>query len=588
MGRTILNIRRRADEYKGHGLYINEENNLICKHCNCRVNWVKKDILEKHIKSVNHRKAISRRSVPNAIQPTISGMLNAQARRNNAKLEFIKETVKMCLKANIPLEKLDDPAVRQYFNKYIEGSGNLPCADYLRRAYVPICGEDSKKEIKEMLRDKSIAVIVDETSDKLGRCVFAVLFKTLLPSNEQNIILASCNFLNSANATTCCQTIVDTLKYYDILYNNIVGFVSDSAPYMISCFNSLKVLIGNKILHFKCWAHKISLVGNVYMKELKILNEVITKIKMAFVQSRKIKAEYVAYLKTNYPDLVANLFPCPVITRWKSWFNSVKYLDTYFVQFMEFFQTTQLKSTNIDKIIDLYKEEPTTIRAQCKYVAEICHKFIYLIDQLEGNNYPYAHLLWEEIEGMKRCLQNNIDGFFPAETKKLLDSMSAKKNRKIVLNFKDVATKSLLKLNSHSMSDDTNLFYETLSELFNPSVAGSKSTLNVGQTVVLFKNIPLLSELSEALCLEGYEHFFKQLVANIKNGVKPDIIVLLMATKIQHEQFGCAAIKSIWCPANSVDAERYFSKYNLVVTDRRTNLSQTAVETCSMLSFNKF
>ena len=53
-----------------------------------------------------------------------------------------------------------------------------------------------------------------------------------------------------------------------------------------------------------------------------------------------------------------------------------------------------------------------------------------------------------------------------------------------------------------------------------------------------------------------YGHFLKQLIDNIKNGLKPDILLLLMATKIKYEDFAGAAIKSIWCPANSVDAER--------------------------------
>ena len=61
-----------------------------------------------------------------------------------------------------------------------------------------------------------------------------------------------------------------------------------------------------------------------------------------------------------------------------------------------------------------------------------------------------------------------------------------------------------------------------------------------------------------------------------------------MATKIKYEDFADAAIKSIWCPANSVDAERFFSQYYLVVTDRRTNLKESSVEICSMLSFNIF
>lgn len=138
-----------------------------------------------------------------------------------------------------------------------------------------------------------------------------------------------------------------------------------------------------------------------------------------------------------------------------------------------------------------------------------------------------------------------------------------------------------------TLINETNLYYETLSQLFNPSVVGSKSSINVKQTILLFKNLPLFNLLSESQCIEGYQHFFKQILDIIKNNLKPDILQLLMATKLKYKEFGCAAIQSIWCPVNSVDVERFFSKYNLIVTDRRTNLKESSVEICSMINFNK-
>jgi hypothetical protein len=47
-----------------------------------------------------------------------------------------------------------------------------------------------------------------------------------------------------------------------------------------------------------------------------------------------------------------------------------------------------------------------------------------------------------------------------------------------------------------------------------------------------------------------------------------------------------AAIQSLHSPINSVDAERYFSIYNIVVTDRRQRLKEENIETTTMLAFN--
>ena len=78
---------------------------------------------------------------------------------------------------------------------------------------------------------------------------------------------------------------------------------------------------------------------------------------------------------------------------------------------------------------------------------------------------------------------------------------------------------------------------------------------------LLFRNIPLFNKMTDTQLLERYANFLKQLIDNIKNGLKPDILLLLMATKIKYENFASAAIKSIWYPVNSIDAKRSFSRY---------------------------
>jgi hypothetical protein len=49
-----------------------------------------------------------------------------------------------------------------------------------------------------------------------------------------------------------------------------------------------------------------------------------------------------------------------------------------------------------------------------------------------------------------------------------------------------------------------------------------------------------------------------------------------------------AAIQSLHSPINSMDAERYFSIYNIVITDRRQRLKEENIETTTMLVFNLF
>ena len=55
---------------------------------------------------------------------------------------------------------------------------------------------------------------------------------------------------------------------------------------------------------------------------------------------------------------------------------------------------------------------------------------------------------------------------------------------------------------------------------------------------LLFRNTPLFNKLTDAQLLEGHEHFLKKL---IDNSLKPDILLLLIATKNKYEDFAGAA-----------------------------------------------
>lgn len=175
----------------------------------------------------------------------------------------------------------------------------------------------------------------------------------------------------------------------------MIGLVSDSAPYMGACFRALNIIAGDSLLHFQCWAHKVNLAGDIFMKELKDLNMFVTKTKMAFLNARKMKSAYLVFIKENHPDLPPKLFPSPIITRWNSWFHSLKYLCDYKDAIVSFMKAYEPKNPSADFIVEQFETEATArkINVQLQFVAEFCDKFVKLIDVLEGSKYPYAHLL---------------------------------------------------------------------------------------------------------------------------------------------------------------------------------------------------
>nr|CAD7574685.1 unnamed protein product [Timema californicum] len=154
------------------------------------IEWKRRDACEKHIKNKGHIKQVQA-SLTTGVkrQLSIEGAIQAKKKAKDDKVEFIMDTTEMFLKANIPIEKLDNPVVRSWMGKYIKGSGDLPSASWLRREYVPKCGALAKENIKVSLANKSVAIFCDETTDRSGNCVFAILFGTLEGKSSQQLYL---------------------------------------------------------------------------------------------------------------------------------------------------------------------------------------------------------------------------------------------------------------------------------------------------------------------------------------------------------------------------------------------------------------
>ncbi|KAJ8875927.1 hypothetical protein PR048_023835 [Dryococelus australis] len=106
------------------------------------------------------------------------------------------------------------------------------------------------------------------------------------------------------------------------------------------------------------------------------------------------------------------------------------------------------------------------------------------------------------------------------------------------------------------MAGGTSVVYKNVGSLFNPTLAGQKTKVD--------ENVQMTAEWY----------------------LYDDVIQLLLAVKHKHPEFSEATLRCLWLPASSVNAERFFSKFNLTVTDRRMRMTENTIETCSMLSFN--
>ena len=150
-----------------------------------------------------------------------------------AKDKLVMDVVESFMSANIPLEKLDNPKLREFFKNSVKGGGSLPNATTLRQIYVEKVYNQQPNEILKRLADQKIAVIVDETTDMRGRYVVNVLMHPLdsFAPVHFKALLVNTEFLTAINNVSIAQLIVRTLTNMNIEFNNVLALVSD-AVYM--------------------------------------------------------------------------------------------------------------------------------------------------------------------------------------------------------------------------------------------------------------------------------------------------------------------------------------------------------------------
>nr|CAD7579403.1 unnamed protein product [Timema californicum] len=112
-GKTIT-VEQRAGQFKADQFYVSDSKILMCRICYIRLESNKKDGLNKHVSAGHLWRKEEQKTHGLKRQLLITEVCDKQKKARTEKLVFIDDTVKMCLKANIPINKLDHPTVREY------------------------------------------------------------------------------------------------------------------------------------------------------------------------------------------------------------------------------------------------------------------------------------------------------------------------------------------------------------------------------------------------------------------------------------------------------------------------------------------
>ena len=175
---------------------------LYCRYCAQVVNHIRRRTVEGHRKSTKHlaskaeyfklRENSATSSSGNAEGVTTTSStqsvlashvrqtglaegFNKATIQQEAKQELITDLARALVASDIAFEKMNNPVMRQFLKKHVINGGVIPGADRLHENLSPVY--DAHREQLSALfgQHSKFAVVADETTDDVGRCVLNVL-----------------------------------------------------------------------------------------------------------------------------------------------------------------------------------------------------------------------------------------------------------------------------------------------------------------------------------------------------------------------------------------------------------------------------
>ncbi|XP_059585571.1 transcription factor E2F6 isoform X3 [Alligator mississippiensis] len=370
---------------------------LFCTACSKAVDHIRKQTIVEHIESAKHKQNEKRQRE----DAETAGPSAALKKQGIATTPFQSSTVakdhcdtvtsdffRMCLKADFPLHKMDLPVVRDFLSKHIKGGSAIPKSDQFY-SHLPALFEEEKQRLLNDFEGNFIAVIADETADFQNRPVFNILFQVLKvrPPKHADIPapqLVKTVCLGKVNHATISQALISCMVEFSIPLERILTFVTDSTSYMVKAWNDVLRNLWLNCVHICCYAHIVALAGNTWRDAFKQVDHFVALMKSLLVNAPACRARFLRYLKEQCVDS-PTLPPKPVVTRWNTWFNCVKYHAQHYQLyhgFVEYERTEQGDTTVLRELASLLAVED--LHADLKYIAENCGRLVTALNILES------------------------------------------------------------------------------------------------------------------------------------------------------------------------------------------------------------
>ena len=487
--------------------------------------------------------------------------------------------------------------MRAFLQKHVRNGGAIPKSKQLAEVYLSDVYLVERDRLKEVLRDKPVAIIFDEMSDSEGRYVFNVLIAPLELDSSGRILayLGDTLFLEKTNHSTVARAVIKVVQDYDIDFDDVICFDTDAASYMKLAFNSiLKALFPNSV-HVTCLGHLNALIGESFTHPFKEVNEFQRKWSAVFYRAGARKFRYLKYLKEN--GVKQAMAPNPCATRWNSWFVCAKYHGLHFRLYKNFIASeyTYIKSpcASLKWLHTLFQDSVRqgSIYVQLKIIDDKCSPITHYIDVFQSRK-PVTLKAFEALENLQIYFETNmalpleaINHFFTECPEG--DEMTFQKKRAIKEIFMEAmenASEKLLKYLDLGAGGQPAINFLKEVRVFDPNSAPRMS-----QNLADYDHIPGMSDIPRTEFVKYLTKLCPDAITAANTGPQRESVnVTVFWASVKDEvphlyQLACRYMNAV---TNSADAERSFSLYNLILTPRRRSLSTTTLQQLAFLYYN--
>ena len=272
---------------------------------------------------------------------TISSVITCRTEAELARKELamdLSETLQL-VKANIPLERLDHPAVRDFIERRIPGAGAIPLANTVRQWYLPSIQAAHRQELQEIMDESDgVVITVDESSDNVTErsVVNLVLTPINVAKAEQDITsyIADQIYVDELDHKVVAREVIKIIDAFNIPHENVIAYVCDNVAYMSKAFTLFSAFYENCVL-ITCTGHLFHLLFqrlSVFGSEV---HNFMSKWQAYFKNSVRRKKRFGTFIESK--GLPKRKCPKPCTTRWTPWLKAVEWHSERHRFLQEFF-----------------------------------------------------------------------------------------------------------------------------------------------------------------------------------------------------------------------------------------------------------